>query len=122
MEREEKGKNQVKVKDNGIFICGTAAYRRPVAGCPLSCDSDSSHGGDRGAICEARNKNHLMKAKEAAEAMGLVEGEHFGLIYDNCYTELQPEEADGTTLTGIWFCPLPDDVSKSISKKYHLYM
>ncbi len=54
--------------------------------------------------------------------MGLVEGEHFGLIYDNCYTELQPEEADGTTLTGIWFCPLPDDVSKSISKKYHLYM
>ena len=73
-------------------------------------------------ICEARNKNHLMKAKEAAEAMGLVEGEHFGLIYDNCYTELQPEEADGTTLTGIWFCPLPDDVSKSISKKYHLYM
>ena len=63
-----------------------------------------------------------MKAKEAAEAMGLIEGEHFGLIYDNCYTELQPEEADGTTLTGIWFCPLPDDVSKSISKKYHLYM
>lgn len=73
-------------------------------------------------ICEARNKNHLLKAKETAEGMGLVEGKHFGLIYDNCYTELQPEEEDGTTLTGIWFCPLPDDVSKSISKKYHLYM
>ena len=92
----------------------------------LSFDKELYDGYVRGAfvktICEARNKNHLMKAKEAAEAMGLIEGEHFGLIYDNCYTELQPEEADGTTLTGIWFCPLPDDVSKSISKKYHLYM
>lgn len=73
-------------------------------------------------ICEARNKNHLLKAKTAAEELGLVEDKDFGLIYDNCRTELTPEEEDGTTLTGIWFCPLPDETSHSISKKYHLYM
>lgn len=73
-------------------------------------------------ICEARNKNHLLKAKAAAEELGLVDGKHFGLIYDNCYTELTPEEENGTTLTGIWFCPLPDETARAISKKYHLYM
>ena len=73
-------------------------------------------------ICEARNKNHLLKAKTIAEDMGLKEGEDFGLIFDKCWTELIPEEEDGTTLTGIWFRPLPDDVSHEISRKYHLYM
>lgn len=73
-------------------------------------------------ICEARNKNHLLKAKTIAENMGLVEGEDFGLIFDKCWTELLPEEEDGTTLTGIWFRPLPDETSHEISKKYHLYM
>lgn len=73
-------------------------------------------------ICEARNKNHLLKAKTIAENMGLVEGEDFGLIFDKCWTELLPEEEDGTTLTGIWFRPLPDEISHEISKKYHLYM
>lgn len=73
-------------------------------------------------ICEARNKNHLLKAKTIAEDMGLKEEEDFGLIFDKCWTELIPEEEDGTTLTGIWFRPLPDDISHEISKKYHLYM
>lgn len=72
-------------------------------------------------ICEARNKNHLLKAKEKAIELGLVENTDFGLIYDRCLTELQPEEEDGTTLTGIWFCPLPDDVAHEISRKYQLY-
>lgn len=72
-------------------------------------------------ICQARNKNHLLKAKEMALSLGLNENEHFGLIYDKCLTELIPEEPDGTTLTGIWFCPLEDSVAHSISKKYHLY-
>ena len=72
-------------------------------------------------ICEARNKNHLLKAKTMADELGLVEGEHYGLIYDKCFTELMPEEDDGTTLTGIWFCPLQDEVVHSISKKYQLY-
>ena len=72
-------------------------------------------------ICEARNKNHLLKAKTIAEDMGLVNTLDFGLIYDACYTELVPEEEDGTTLTGIWFKPLPDEKAHKISKKYQLY-
>ncbi len=73
-------------------------------------------------ICEARNKNHLLKTKTKAEELGLVENEDYGLIYDNCRTELEPEEENGTTLIGIWFRPLPDDVAHEISKKYHLYV
>lgn len=72
-------------------------------------------------ICEARNKTHLLKAKTAAEFMGLKEGEDFGLIYDACHTELAPEEENGTTLTGIWFRPLPNETAHEISKKYQLY-
>lgn len=72
-------------------------------------------------ICEAKNKNHLLKAKTMAEEMGLVEDVDFGLIFDACYTELEPEEENGTTLTGIWFKPLPDEIAHQISKKYQLY-
>lgn len=72
-------------------------------------------------ICEAKNKSNLLKAKGMAEKMGLKEGIDFGLIYDKCLTELEPEEEDGTTLTGIWFAPLPDIQAQAISKKYQLY-
>ena len=72
-------------------------------------------------VCEAKSKKHLLKARDAALNIGLLEGIDFGLIYDKCLTELEPEEDDGTTLTGIWFCPLPDDIAHKISKKYHLY-
>ena len=72
-------------------------------------------------VCEARNKAHLLKAKTMAETLGLKEGEDFGLIYDACHTELTPEEEDGTTLTGIWFKPLSDELAHKISKKYQLY-
>lgn len=73
-------------------------------------------------ICEARNKSQLLKAKSKAEELGMVEGNDFGLIYDKCLTELSPEEEDGSTLTGIWFKPLPDEIAHTISRKYHLYM
>lgn len=56
-----------------------------------------------------------------ARELGLVESRDFGLIWDACRTELKPEEENGTTLTGIWFCPLPDETAHAISKKYHLY-
>ncbi len=72
-------------------------------------------------VCEAKSKNHLLKAKSIAEDCGLVEGRDFGLIYDKCYTELEPEEEDGTVLTGIWFMPLDDGTAHLISKKYQLY-
>ena len=72
-------------------------------------------------ICEAKNKTHLLKARDKAIELGLKEGEDFGLIRDMCLTELEPEEEDGRTTTGIWFRPLPDDVAHEISKKYQLY-
>lgn len=72
-------------------------------------------------ICEARNKNHLLKAKAKAEELGLVENVDYGTIYDKCLTELVAEEENRTTLTGIWFKPLEDEVAHQISKKYQLY-
>ena len=76
-------------------------------------------------ICEARNKNQLLKAKKMAEELGMEEGKDFFLIKDNCLTELEPEEVDendvGRTLTCIGFRPLPDDVAHEISKKFQLY-
>lgn len=76
-------------------------------------------------ICEARNRNQLLKAKKMAEEMGMEEGRDFFLIKDNCLTELEPEEVDengvGRTLTCIGFRPLPDDVAHEISRKFQLY-
>ena len=72
-------------------------------------------------VCEARNKNHLLKAKTIAEEMGFIEDVDFGLIFDSCRTELAPEEPDGTTLTGIWFRPLSDADAHTISRKFQLY-
>ena len=72
-------------------------------------------------ICEAKNKNHLLKAKKMAEELGLIEDVDFGEINDNCLTELTPENENGTTLVGIWFKPLDDETAHKISKKYQLY-
>ena len=76
-------------------------------------------------VCEAKNRNHLLKAVDKAKELGLEEGKDFFLIEDNCLTELEPEEIDengvGRTLTCIGFRPLPDDVAHEISRKYQLY-
>ena len=76
-------------------------------------------------ICEAKNKNQLLKAKEMAEELGMVEGKDFFLIEDACNTELKPEEVDengvGRTLTCIGFKPLQDEIAWQISKKFQLY-
>ena len=76
-------------------------------------------------ICEAKNKNQLMKAVAMAEDLDLEEGIDFFLIRDNCLTELTPEEIDengvGRTLTCIGFRPLPDEIAHQISRKYQLY-
>lgn len=77
-------------------------------------------------VCQAKNKNQLMKAVTIAEELGLKEGEDFWLIKDNCLTELEPEEFDengvGRTLTCIGFRPLPTEIAHQISKKFHLYV
>ena len=87
--------------------------------------NDWLHGAFTKTICEARNKNHLMKAAVMAEEFGLHEGKDYFLIKDSCLTELEPEEYDengvGRTLTCIGFRPLPDMIAHSISKKYQLY-
>ena len=76
-------------------------------------------------ICEAKNRNQLMKAVALAEEQGLVENQDFFLIKDNCLTELEPEEIGedgiGRTLTCIGFRPLPDDKAHAISRKYQLF-
>jgi len=73
-------------------------------------------------VCEARNKNHLLKAIEIAKSIGLdQENYDYFLIRDNCLTDLEPEDEDGRTLTCIGFRPLPDEIAWQISKKYNLY-
>lgn len=76
-------------------------------------------------ICEAKNRNQLMKAVSLAEEMGLAENQDFFLIKDNCLTELVPEEIGedgvGRTLTCIGFRPLPDDMAHAISRKFQLF-
>lgn len=77
-------------------------------------------------VLEAKNKNHLLKAKTMAEQMGMKEGKDFFCICDACRTELEPEFIDekgiGRTLTCIGFCPMESEVIDKIGMKYHLYV
>lgn len=72
-------------------------------------------------ICRAKNRNQLLRATDLAAELNLEEGKDYFLIRDMCFTELEPEDEDGTTLTCIGFRPLDDEVAHAISKKYHLY-
>ncbi len=76
-------------------------------------------------ICEVKNLNKLLQAREMALNLGLVENQDFGMINDTCLTELTPEWVDengeSRCTVGIWFKPLKDDVAHSISKKFQLY-
>ena len=76
-------------------------------------------------VCEAKNLNKLLQARDMALALGLVENQDFGMINDACLTELTPEWIDengeGRCTVGIWFKPLEDEVAHLISKKYQLY-
>lgn len=76
-------------------------------------------------ICEAKNKNQLLKAIDIAKEIGLIEGQDYFLIWDACLTELVPETVDengvGRTLTCIGFRPLDDETAWKISKKFQLY-
>jgi rubrerythrin len=62
-----------------------------------------------------------MKAVKYAEELGLKEGKDFFLIKDNCYTELEPEDEDGRTLTAIGFRPMATETAHRISKKFQLF-
>ena len=71
-------------------------------------------------VLKAENKSQLLKAKTLAEEMGMTENEDFFCIYDNCHTELTPED-NGRTLTCIGFKPMDSEVTDKIGKKYQLY-
>ena len=71
-------------------------------------------------VLKAKNKSQLLKAKTLAEEMGMTENEDFFCIYDNCHTELTPED-NGRTLTCIGFKPMDSEVIDQIGKKYQLY-
>ena len=77
-------------------------------------------------VLKAKNKNQLLKAKTMAEELGMEEGKDFFCIYDECRTELEPEDYDengiGRTLTVIGFRPMASEVIDKIGKKYQLYM
>ena len=76
-------------------------------------------------ICEAKNLNHLNKVIDIANELGLVQGIDYDFIDDVCRTELTPEFTDENGVprcrVGIWFKPLPDEISHKLSKKYQLY-
>lgn len=103
-------------------------------GFPVYVDSNIWHEYVNGiftkTICEAKNRNQLMKivdmindynAYVEMDSQKLYEGIDYGFINDCCLTELTPENDDGTTTIGVWFKPLPDDVAHRFSKKYKLY-
>lgn len=69
-------------------------------------------------VCGARNKSKLLEAIEIAEELGIA----YYPIYDNCRTELEPEEKNGTTLTCVGFPPLDSEIIDKIGKRYHLYV
>lgn len=71
-------------------------------------------------VLKAKNKSQLLKAKTLAEEIGLAENKDFFCIYDNCHTELTPED-NGRTLTCIGFKPMDSEVIDKIGKKYQLY-
>ena len=71
-------------------------------------------------VLKAKNKSQLLKAKILAEEMGMTENEDFFCIYDNCHTELTPED-NGRTLTCIGFKPMDSEVIDKIGKKFQLY-
>lgn len=59
---------------------------------------------------------------ENTNELGMKEGVDFFLIRDNCYTELQPEDEDGRTLTCIGFRSMDAETIDKVGKKYYLYM
>lgn len=72
-------------------------------------------------VCGARNRDKLIHAIDIAGELGMEEGSDYFCIFDNCRTELTPEEEDGTTLTCIGFKPMDSEIIDKIGKEYHLY-
>jgi PTH2 family peptidyl-tRNA hydrolase len=106
--------------DNQTFIEPTNTYRIESFDINKDLYEQWIAGEFTKCVLKAKNKNHLLKAKEMAEALGLKENEDFWLIRDNCHTELTPEE-NGRTLTVIGFKPMNAEFIDQIGRKYQLY-
>lgn len=98
----------INIKDSNNFV-------------PIDVWNDYVNGIHRKTICECKNKNQLAKAEQIAKELGLVKNIDFGYVNDPCFTDLTPENEDGTCTVGIWFKPLPDEIAHKISKKFQLY-
>ncbi len=108
-----------------LELCNPTYYYRATASFDTNTWENWIDGTFTKIVCEAKNRNQLMKAVTIAEELGLKEGEDFFLIKDSCNTELEPEEFDengvGRTLTCIGFKPLEDEMANKISKKFQLF-
>lgn len=72
-------------------------------------------------VAGARSKARLLQAIEKAKEFGWEEGVDYFPIYDNCKTELEPEEENGSTLTCVGFRPMEAEEIDKIGKDFHLY-
>lgn len=111
--------NQMKLGSIVFSEDGNTVYS--TVSMPKSVWNDYVNGIFTKTICEAKNLNNLKKIDGVIKEIGLKEGEDYGYINDKCLTDLTPENPDGTCTIGIWFKPLPDEISHKLSKKYKLY-
>lgn len=109
------------VNNGRLQLCDMKYYYKTNMDIDISLYENWFNGSFTKCVLEARNKTHLLEAKNIAEELGMVDGKDFFCIYDNCYTELEPEEEDGTTLTCIGFVPMDAEVIDKVGKKYQLY-
>ena len=72
-------------------------------------------------LLEAKNLNAMNKTVKRAEEAGLIEGQDFFLIKDNCLTELVPDEGSDRCFIAIGFRPMDAEKIKSVVKKLQLY-
>jgi peptidyl-tRNA hydrolase len=72
-------------------------------------------------LLEAKNLNAMNKTVKRAEEAGLIEGQDFFLIKDNCLTELVPDEGSDRCFIAIGFRPMDAEKIKPVVKKLQLY-
>lgn len=119
--------NMIRKKSYPSELSGIPTYKQDadIYSCELQFDKDLYEqwidGEFTKCVLQAKNKNQLLKAKIMAEELGMKEGKDFFCVYDNCHTELEPEE-DGRTLTVIGFKPMDSEIIDKIGRKYHLYV
>jgi len=117
--------NAKKQEDGHIVACDPKPYYQATLVFDRELFENWIQGSFTKVVCEAKNRNQLLKAVGIAQELGLEEGKDYFLIKDNCLTELEPEEVDengvGRTLTVVGFRPLDAKTCAKISRKFQLY-